>query len=498
MVGNDAYMAIKGHAAGFWGREQTTRAVDSDFQPGASFAGALGQAWRVARHPVRAFQAWKFGRRLTQGAALYESMARYALARQGVVPASVRTYVAKPALGEADIYGTIGLEVTSKTGEELITSVRAFSPKEIELADVMVSESLRGKGVGGFLKRGEMAIFQRMGYKPGTRVVSEVVNPIAARMQLQLYGGKLTPHSLQRTAEAEYARLGVGPKRVGTFEERVLAKEYAVDDFFGAHAEGHLPSNTAYNKIVAHDIKWGRSWVERVLESDFRTGSSWKNSYKWLRNLTGRIFRRGPAAEWATIQKHVSQASELHYATKDPKKFVQKLDVIPVEATSELFPAAKVSPFKGRTAGYLEEIEGMQQAVAIPMVASPKLLVKHGYSLRSVEEFYRGTALHEKMEAVFMRKGVLGAPAHKQALLAQGLFFQKIGMSMKELKNASHFLKADLPALKQGWKYGEKLAKSVESVQRAKRLNRISYQENATGIGLKMNHNRINSKQQGY
>jgi hypothetical protein len=222
-------------------------------------------------------------------------MARYALGRQGVAPASVKSFVARATPG--DLTGTIGLEVRSAGGEKLIESWRSFGPGRIELENIRIAESLRGKGMGGFLRRSEAAIFQRMGFKEGAEVLSPVMNPITARIHLQTYGGMLQTE----TAGGLYGEL-YGAKVPSNLSELVLSKQITKKEFLdvtvgGALAVGRLPSSRALNKILAHDMRWGRSWVQRTLGTDFMPGASWigqavKRGISW--GQIGKVVARDP------------------------------------------------------------------------------------------------------------------------------------------------------------------------------------------------------------
>jgi tRNA A-37 threonylcarbamoyl transferase component Bud32 len=277
---------IKGHDEDHWGREQIFES--GDFEPGASWKGLLG----ALRRPVKAYQAWRLGKGLARGAELYESMAHYALAYHGVTPTAVKTFIAKPLAGERHIAGVIGLQAVGNQGETLISAVRSFSPEKVVLEDIKISKAIRNKGIGSFLRRGESAIFQRMGYKAGTPVESPLASPITARIHLQTYGGVLETHVTHT------------PKNL---ESRILAKEVSTKEYEDvvtlAVGTGRLPSNKALNKILGHEMRWGRTWVHRVLDTDFAPGSSWigqavKRGVSWAKIGEAAMSMREPAAKF--------------------------------------------------------------------------------------------------------------------------------------------------------------------------------------------------------
>ncbi len=235
----------------------------------------FGSGWKgifgALRSPIRSFKAWRAGRQFTKGVAravpLYESLGRRAAAEVGIRSPTVKVY---------ESGGTIGMEAFGPKGESLFSTVRGFEPGAIDFMDITVSPLLQKKGIAGFLQKSELGIFRRMGYKEGTLMQATVVHPATAKMHLQLYGGKIQYAGLQETLEQELMKVGKWKPKAATFEKRVLAGEYTAEQFIGGATVGRLPSSQAINKIVGHDMRWGRDWVQKVLGTDFIPGSSWK------------------------------------------------------------------------------------------------------------------------------------------------------------------------------------------------------------------------------
>lgn len=89
----------------------------------------------------------------------------------------------------------------SKSGEELINIERSFRHAEIELSSIEIHQRLRG-GMGRKFYESELDIFRKIGYDPGETVVSPVVSPITARLQMDIYKSKIIyDNDLTRTTD---------------------------------------------------------------------------------------------------------------------------------------------------------------------------------------------------------------------------------------------------------------------------------------------------------
>jgi hypothetical protein len=257
---NKPVVPIKGHDAWRWGREQTF--ADGDFEPGSSWKGLL----RALRHPIKSVRAWQFQRGINRATSEYSILGRKAATRLGINNAVVKVHEAG---------GVIGMEAFGKKGESLFSTVRSFERGSIDIINTDVAPFLQRKGTAGFLQKGEIDIWHKMGYKTGATVRATVVHPATAKLRLRAFGGKMERTALQESLEHELVRVGQWKPKAATFEERILAGEYTKEQFIGGATTGRLPSSKAPNKIVAHTATWARKWVQKILDTDFMPGASW-------------------------------------------------------------------------------------------------------------------------------------------------------------------------------------------------------------------------------
>ena len=261
---NKAVNPIKAHDAGRWGREQTF--ASGDFEPGSSLKSMFG----VLRNPIKSLGNWRFARRLTKGAELYEDIAIQALKSGGITEEfSVMSKVAP--LGDV---GGIEVSAFNKAGEELLSATRYFEKSTVDLTLMDVAKSLQGKGIGWYFQSAEVGILGRMGYKPGALVSSPVVSPITARFHGLLYNDV---HFTQAG--------GKWGNRLEELMHKVMAKQIKIEEFPGAEIVGRLPSNKSINPIKGHSGgRWGR-------EQTF-AGGDFKPDASWIGDVIKRLFDR--------------------------------------------------------------------------------------------------------------------------------------------------------------------------------------------------------------
>lgn len=120
---------------------------------------------------------------------LYKSSIKQAFKDRGLWRKGYNFDIQRAIVQGADETG-LSVRLLNKSGEELFGVSRTFGAEEVGLSTIGVANSLRRRGLAKGLYQSELGIFEKLGYKPGTKIESPVVSPYTEKLQRRMYGSE--------------------------------------------------------------------------------------------------------------------------------------------------------------------------------------------------------------------------------------------------------------------------------------------------------------------